>query len=547
MGRSFVVSFIGRPNVGKSTIFNRLMRNSHKAITFDEPGVTRDRHYGITSIEGLEDDFILVDTGGFYTQEIKETEIQRNQDTFFNLMKAHADQAIKESDLVLLVVDVREGLLPLDREIAQFIRERKKEFWILINKFDGPKQDGLEGEFYSLGIDKENMLLVSAEHGRGLEGLRDKLKEKIESTSSDSAPALQKGTTPREDVVARMALIGAPNAGKSTLLNLLVGAERALVSDIPGTTVDPIDGYFDLYFGRKIESLNQERISASRGHILKQYNFFRKNNPEVFKDIEEAYSSAKITIEETEDETAPEIVETEKQGSFWRTIHLVDTAGIRRQSNIEGFIESQSVVRSLKCINDSDIVLFMVDATKGISHQDRRLLGIALDKGKSVIICLNKIDLMKETMNDEKAKKEWSERLRFSIPWLEFCELIPISAKSAKNVKKLKDVIKKTILIRNRVIPTGELNRFIFSLVEKNPVSPKGAHGKRLKLKYASMVKNSPPTFLLFTNKSKGIPDNYRRYLQNSLRMEFGYVNTPIHLVFRSGADLSPGLSKGKH
>jgi GTP-binding protein len=547
MERSFVVSFIGRPNVGKSTIFNRIMNNSHKAITFDEPGVTRDRHYGITSIEGLEEDFILIDTGGFYTEEIKESEIKGAQDKFFNLMKDHADQAIKESDLVLLVVDVREGLLPLDLEIAKFIRARKKDFWVLINKFDGPKQDGLENDFYSLGVDRDDMVLVSAEHGRGLEELRDRLKAKIGSVEGNSAPILQKGITPREDVVARMALIGAPNAGKSTLLNLLVGAERALVSDIPGTTVDPIDGYFDLFFGRKVEGLNQRKISASKGQILKQYDVFRKNNPDVYKDIEEAYTSVKLMVESTEEIVEEEVLEEKNEGSFWRSIHLVDTAGIRRKSNVAGFIESQSVVRSLRCINDSDIVLFMVDATQGISHQDRRLLGIALDKGKSVIICLNKIDLMNETMKDEKAKKEWVESLRYSIPWLEFCELIPISAKSAKNVKKLKEVIKKTILIRNRVIPTGELNRFVFSLIENNTVVPKGAHGKRLKLKYTSMVKNSPPTFLLFTNKSKGIPDNYRRYLQNAIRMEFGYVNTPIHLVFRSGADLSPGLGKGKH
>jgi len=547
MSRSFVVSFIGRPNVGKSTIFNRLMRKANKAITFDEPGVTRDRHYGITSIEGLEEEFIMVDTGGFYTQEIKESEIKGRQDKFFNLMKGHAEQAIKESDLVLFVVDAREGLLPLDLEIAQFIRERKKDFWILVNKFDTPKQDGTEAEFYSLGLDKDDMILVSAEHGRGLEEIKDRLKDKIIKSQNNNSPALQKGITPREDVIARLALIGAPNAGKSTLLNLLLGSERALVSDIPGTTVDPIDGYFDLYFGRKIETLNHDRIRSSKGQILKQYDFFRKNNPEVFKDIEEAYSSVTINIEADEEAVEKELPVEENDGSYWRSIHLVDTAGIRRQSNIEGFIESQSVVRSLRCINDSDIVLFMVDATQGISHQDRRLLGIALDKGKSVIICLNKIDLMSETMKDEKAKKEWSERLRFGIPWLEFCELIPISAKSSKNIKKLKDVIKDTILIRNRVIPTGELNRFIFSLVEKNPVTPKGAHGKRLKLKYTSMVKNSPPTFLLFTNKSKGIPDNYRRYLQNSIRSEFGYVNTPIHLVFRSGADLLPGLGKRKH
>ncbi|MDD4975433.1 MAG: 50S ribosome-binding GTPase [Bacteriovorax sp.] len=632
--RSMVISLIGRPNVGKSTIFNRLMRKAHKAITHDKPGVTRDRHYGIASFEEIahqkKGEAIFVDTGGFYPTKIDENvPKQRDQimNKFFNIMTDQAKTAIRESDLILFVVDSREGVLPYDQMIADYIRKEKKPFWVLVNKYDTEKQEGEELEFYQLGIGEEELYKVSAEHGLGLLDLKTDLHKEIikfENLQTQEMSALQKGVTPREKVVGRLSLIGAPNAGKSTLLNLLLGSQRALVSDIPGTTVDPIEGFFDLFFGKNAYALDEEVIFAKNDTLLfQQYEEFRANNPEVYNSLtysynleeegtrgvpvydEEDYVSSETPLyaddvaseqekeidldkvlsddelekydnevyenifsddleenlddevdflkedetsedflAELDNETVTEIKSDENDGSQWRSLHIVDTAGIRRQKSVDGFIEQQSVYRSLRCITESDVVIFMIDATIGISHQDRRLLDIALEKGKSVIVCLNKIDLLKESLPDEKAKKEWIKDLRDTVPWLYYCDLIPISAKYAKHIGNLKEVIKKTVLIRNRSIGTGVLNRYVYQLIESHPVAIKKAGGKRFKVKYASMLKSNPPTFLLFTNLSKGIPDNYTSFLKNGLRKEFDLSNTPIHLIFRTGEDLSKRLGK---
>ncbi len=574
MKRAPVISIIGRPNVGKSTLFNRLMKKATKAITFDKPGVTRDRHYGITKFDDLGDedevDAILVDTGGFYPERIEEASnkqdskknyLESAHNKFFNLMSDHAELSIDESDLILLVVDVREGLIPFDENIANVIRTKKKKFWLVVNKFDSDKQEGHEAEFYNLGIESEDMFITSSTHGRGIDDLRTRIHEELlfmhqEGITKD-ASNIQKGVTPKEEVIARVALIGAPNAGKSTMLNKLLGSQRALVSDIAGTTVDPIEGFFDLYFGKDVEKLGKDKLPKSNKLLLEQYDQFRVNNPDVFaaindsyvlEDIEtqqEAVASTADDFDKTVDDLTKKVfndmddsAEDTSKENFWRSIHLVDTAGIRRKNQVEGFIESQSVYRSLRCITESDIVVFMVDATKGIGHQDRRLLDIAFEKGKSIIIALNKIDLLKDKLQTDHDRREWILDLRYTIPWLEFCDLIPLSAKHGKGINRLKKALKKTIIIRRRVIPTGLLNRSVLDIVDRHPVVVAKSGGKRLKVKYASMVQTSPPTFLLFTNKSKGIPENYKRYLKNSIRREFRIENTPIHLLFRTGKDL---------
>ncbi len=609
--RSMVVSIIGRPNVGKSTIFNRLMKKQHLAMTHDQPGVTRDRHYGILQLEEyvdgqeLKQDVILVDTGGFYPDKIEiDTHKKKNNvDPFFNIMADHAKLAINESDLVLFIVDVREGFLPFDKGICDYIKSTKKPFWLVMNKFDTEKQEGDQYDFYTLGLDEENMLRVSAEHNRGFYELRERMlkmatsfKESELSKTVDGH--LQNGVKPRNDVVSSVAIIGAPNAGKSTLLNCLVGAQRALVSEIAGTTVDPIEGYIDLYFGPDVEmltardnqfrkdndemfeelkrfqesgdvdlniSIDEEDLTEEEKKIYVEYG---QTEESTFADGEDADVGASSDFSFDESNTGPDLFsekeilsEIEKNWDSapeeevadlefaqyinrWRSVKLVDTAGIRKSKLVEGFIETQSVYRSLRSITESDIVLFMIDSTLGITHQDRRLCDIALEKGKSVIICLNKIDLLKDTFADQKKKKEWIQNLRDEVPWLNFCQLVTISAQKNRNINYLREAVKRTVVVRNRKIPTGALNRCLLQLTDRNPVIVKKTNGTRFKVKYASMLKTSPPTFLLFSNKSQGIPENYRRYLVNGLRKEFDLTNTPVHLIFRTSTDIERRMRK---
>ncbi len=245
MKRSAVVSIIGRPNVGKSTIFNRLMREQHKAMTHDQPGVTRDRHYGILDIhEGDERELILVDTGGFYPEKVDiDPRKKNNVDPFFNIMADHAKLAINESDLVLFIVDAREGLNPFDEGICQYIRAAKKPFWIVVNKYDTDKQAGDETDFYRLGIDGDDLLLVSAEHNRGLSDLRTRLwkfaRDFAERETAEETEMIQRGVKPAYDVIAAVAIVGAPNAGKSTLLNGLIAPSAPWCPRSPGRPSTP--------------------------------------------------------------------------------------------------------------------------------------------------------------------------------------------------------------------------------------------------------------------------------------------------------------------
>lgn len=592
--RSPVISLIGRPNVGKSTIFNRIMRQSFKAMVYDLPGVTRDRHYSIATLEDKTGektrDVILVDTGGFYPEKIETEEKlgkKKTAEPFFNIMAEHAKLAIDESDLVLMIVDIREGLIPFDKTICDFIRTTKKPMWLIVNKFDTDKQWGEEADFYSLGIEEENFFMVSAEHARGLTTLRERLFDFVDAFELDETHEIQKGIKPNHDVVGNVAIVGAPNAGKSTLLNQFIGANRALVSDVAGTTVDPIEGYFDLYFGGASEHMTarKDQYRKSDFELVEEMEEFTdditeeqilafnqmpkdlQSSDDDYDDDEELSSEGfsendsdddYFSLDDLSERLDPEFEpaslpdefqegsETETKFNPFRSIKLVDTAGIRRQKSVYGFIEEQSVYRSLKAISEADVIIYMVDVQTGITHQDRRLCDIALEKGKSLIICLNKVDLISATMNDPMKKRDWLLDLRSKIPWLAYCELITISAKKGKHLNSLKESLRKTLLIRNQKVTTGKLNKTLTSLVDKFPVMVDKKKGTRFKVKYASMLKATPPTFLLFSNKSKGIPPNFRKYLTSGLRREFQMVNTPIHLIFRTTTDIEKRMKRAK-
>ena len=531
-----IISLIGRPNIGKSSLYNALVRSAHKSITFDSPGVTRDRHYGVVKFDELSDrpaiQAVLVDTGGFYPKEVDVAEEKGGGKReigrlFFNIMAQQAKIAIDESDLVLFVVDAREGILPFDSDIAEYIRASRKKFWLLVNKIDSEAQQNVEAQFYALGVGQEDLFVVSAAHGRGLNELRGRIQEECLATSDEvtdggefgESYVARYGIVPNQDVVGSVSIIGAPNAGKSTLLNKLVGQSRALVSDIPGTTVDPIEGFFDLYFeeDKKIDESVMPAVGEEEVAIEKEFA----------AEIDEEVAASGAVIERVK---SPPL-------SGWKTLRLVDTAGIRRQKSVEGFVEEQSIFHALRCITEADIVIYMIDAEKGICHQDRRLIDIALDKGKSVIVCLNKVDLLKGQFDGNRIKKEWLEEMQSQVSWLDYCDIIPLSAKYNKHIRALMTAIKKTLIVRRQRIPTGALNRFAKTMFERHRVVMPGARGQHLKLRYVSMLKSAPPTFLFFVNKSKGVPDSYRRYIQNGLRQEFGLYNTPVHLVFRTGKE----------
>lgn len=499
MSAPFVVSIIGRPNVGKSSIFNRLLGKPSEVLSYDRPGVTRDRHYALANLGTDEEpeDIVLIDTGGFYPEEknLNDPLAPPSQtDVFFNLMADHALLAIEESDLILFVTDVKEGLIPFDHGIVDIIRSKQKDFLLLVNKCDNEEAEAGSFEFFSLGLEDDQIKAVSAAHSRGINDLLSCIQQKRKEFLKEKESRLvQKGVMPDFPVVGKLSIIGAPNAGKSTLLNQLVGAERALVSEIPGTTVDPIEAYLTVDFKGAINDLSEEEEC----------------------DLPEGEES----------EAAP--VETRY------SLAIVDTAGIRKGSNIKDELESLMVYRSLRALSGSDIVILMVDVAKGVTHQDRRLCEIALDRGKSLILCLNKIDTATEFLKTKKEMREYLEGVRIDVPWLSFCDIIPLSAKRGDGTARLLKSVVRTVLVRRTKISTGKLNRFIDVVTEKHPIVIGGIKASPLKIKYASMVKSSPPTFLLFSNRSKKIPTHYRRYLVNQIRKEFKLYNTPVHLVFR--------------
>ena len=567
MNRSAVISLIGRPNVGKSTIFNRLMRKAHLNMTYDQPGVTRDRHYGILTLEEIADkksiDVILVDTGGFYPEKLQyELDKKDNIEPFFHLMGEHADMAMDESDLILMVVDVRDGLHHFDKKIATLVKQKKKPCWLLINKFDTDKQSGDEFDFYELGFDTDDIYILSAEHSRGFNHLRECIQNFAQTLPNlEDDYFLHRGVKPAHDVVGSVAIIGAPNAGKSTLLNTIIGAERALVSDIPGTTVDPIEGYVDLFFPVDLDALTpQDNAFRKTDENLylemtskvemddegleadETYIDYGEMSPTTWADQEIVEENKIFDLESETNSTSLE--EEFKDKGAYRSVKIIDTAGIRRAKLVEGFIEEQSVYRSLRAITESDVVVFMMDAQKGTTHQDRRLCDIALEKGKSIILVYNKIDLMRSVFKDERKRKQWIEDQKTLIPWLNFCQIVTLSAKFNQNINRLRRALVETLLIRSRKVSTAELNRSITALIDKNPMVLVPASGVRLKVKYASMIKSSPPTFLLFSNKSQGIPEHYRRYLVNGIRKDFSLKNSPVHLIFRTTSDLERRMKK---
>jgi GTPase len=471
-----LVAIVGRPNVGKSTLFNHLT-GSRRAIVGDEPGITRDRLYG--EVEWLGHEFRVVDTGGI---------VPDDKDFIPAEIFRQAKVAFEEAAAIVMVVDARTEIAGPDRELARLLARTGKPLFLAVNKMDSDKQDGLLDEFHVLGM--RNMFPISAEHGRGIDDLLDAILKVLpasaKATTEDPSTSLRAGTevtgegtgeTPEEPHEIKVAIIGHPNVGKSTLLNQLTGTDRAIVSPVAGTTRDSIDEVIQ-YKGRKIR--------------------------------------------------------------------FIDTAGIRRKGKTRLMAEKLSVVMARKNIEDADIVLFMVDATEGASGLDANIAGYAHESGRSVIILVNKWDLVasgekraisqSKTARIQDAKRPqdralYEERLRYGLKFLAYAPVLFLSAHTGKGTEKILPLIEKVAAERRKRITTGEMNRFLRTVDFDRASVPVS---KRVKILYMTQAGVAPPMFVLFTDRAVKLHFSYQRFLENQIRAAFGFMGSPIWIKNRA-------------
>ncbi len=431
-----VIAIVGGPNVGKSTLFNRLARK-RKAIVEDEPGVTRDRNYA----EAFWDDrpYILIDTGGF-----EPTAKERLQQQ----IREQAEVAIQEADLIFFLMDGKEGLTPTDMEVASYLRKITKAVFYVVNKVDGERQEEEVFDFYRLGVEKLHS--ISAEHGRGVGDLLDEAFKGL-------PPALPQEERAGEET--RVALVGRPNVGKSSLLNKLIGRSRAIVDSSPGTTRDAIDT-----------------------------PFLREGQKYIF----------------------------------------IDTAGIRRKSKVTERLEKYSAIKALKSLERCDVALILLDGFEGLTEQDARIVEFAAESGRAIILVVNKWDLVGK---DSSTMEDYKERIHREMKTLDYLPILFISALSGQRVAKIFATIEEVVAEHRKRIPTADLNKWLQETVQSFP--PPLYRNRPVKLYYVSQVDVGPPTFVLFTNETRGLGESYQRYLVRRLRERYGFSGTPIRLFFR--------------
>ncbi len=434
-----IIAIIGRPNVGKSTLFNRLSEHK-KAIVIDEPGATRDRNYTETSWGAKA--FILIDTGGFEPVSTEQILIQ---------MREQTSLAIEEADAIIFLLDGKDGLTPADREITAMLRRTGKPAFYAVNKIDGPKHENLAFEFYGLGVDR--IYTLSAQHGLGIGELMDDV---VASLPAQPRPE-DHGEEEEERI--RIAVIGRPNTGKSSLVNKILGYERTIVNPLPGTTRDAIDTPFDLGDSRYV---------------------------------------------------------------------LIDTAGIRRKSRISMTLEKFSIMEALRTLDRSDVALIMIDAEEGITEQDEKIAGLALEKGVLCIVVVNKWDLVEK---DNSTVGNYVHKIKDGLKFLDFAPILFISALTGQRVQKIFESIEQAYTQYTKRVQTSELNKKLSEFVEENP--PARHRNRSNTIGYATQTSIKPPTFVIFVREPKAVHFSYRRYLANRIREAFGFDQTPVRLYFR--------------
>lgn len=423
--------------MGKSTIFNRMVKRK-LAIVDKESGVTRDRKYYQTEWNGYP--FIVVDTGGI---------VPSTKDTMKLSIRDQAELAIEEADLIVFVTDCKIGITDYDQQIAKMLFPVQDKVIFTVNKVDNDKEELEVYEFMNLGFG--DPIGISAISGRNFSELRDQIVNKLPSISEMEEQF-------KEDTI-KIAVVGKPNVGKSSLVNKIIGQNAVIVNDIPGTTRDSV-------------------------HLNFEYN------------------GCNMTI--------------------------IDTAGLRRKSRVKFGIEYFSNLRSLRSINDADIVLVLLDAQEEISVQDKRIIEYAQSQYKALILIVNKWDVIKK---DHKTAKKYEEEIRYSLNYASYAPLIFISAKSGQRVRKLLDLVLFVNKQREKRIPTHDMNAFLQKIVAQNP--PTHTSHKRVKFYYASQVDTNPPLFLFVMNNATLITENYKRYIRNQIRNEFGFDGVTIKLKFK--------------
>jgi GTP-binding protein len=433
-----VVVIAGRPNVGKSTLFNRLA-GRRTALVADTPGVTRDSKEAEAMLRGRL--VKLVDTAGLE---------EAAPETLAGRMRAGAAVAVRDADLVLFVLDARAGLTPVDRHFAQWLRRQDKPVMLVANKAEGRMAMSSILDAYELGLG--DPVGVSAEHGDGIADLMGEIASRLpeaEAEAEDDA-----------DKPLKLAIVGRPNAGKSTLLNRLLGEDRMLVGPEPGLTRDAIASVFTDETGRRIE--------------------------------------------------------------------IVDTAGLRRPARIEADLEKMSVGAAIGALKMAEVVILAVDATEGLNDQDLRIAQLIEREGRACVLVLNKWDAV---VDRNATRRLISDRLETSLTQMKGIPVVTLSALTGAGVERLLPTVRRAHEIWNKRVTTGELNRWFQNALERHP--PPLVDGRRLKLRYVTQAKARPPTFLAFGTRAERIPDDYSRYLVNSIRETFDLPGTPIRLQLR--------------
>ena len=431
-----VVAIVGRPNVGKSTLFN-VLAGERISIVKDTPGVTRDRIYA--DVSWLDKAFTLIDTGGIEPD---------SDDIILSQMREQAQIAIDTADVIMFITDVRQGLVDADEKVANMLRRSKKPVVLVVNKVDDFKKYMPDVyEFYNLGIGEP--IPVSA---ASMLGIGDMLDEVI-------AHFPERNAEEEEDDRPKIAVIGKPNVGKSSLINKLTGEKRVIVSDIAGTTRDAIDTAVK-YCGR-------------------EYVF-------------------------------------------------IDTAGLRRKSKIKEELERYSIIRAVTAVERADVVVIVIDATEGVTEQDAKIAGIAHDRGKGIIIAVNKWDAIEK---NDKSVKEHSDRIRQVLSFMPYAEILFISAQTGQRLNKLYEMIDVVMANNSMRLATGVLNEIVAEAVAMQ--QPPSDKGKRLKIFYITQVSVKPPTFVVFVNDKKLMHFSYTRYIENRIRDAFGFRGTALRFIIR--------------